>query len=217
MNTLNAREAQVLALAGLVQGAGLALAVARDGRADPAASAASLASVLRLSAESPDAVYGGLGGVRTGLRLLVSQLRGEQRDADLVRIAATIVSLERKYARDDRLQQELRRRLERIAAEDAAHASAAATDEVGGERLQALAQAYLATISTLTPRVRVPGNPLVLKEEANVVRIRAYLLAALRSAALWRQLGGRGWRVLLQRKSLIETAQRLLGRSLAAL
>lgn len=211
MNTLTRQEAQVLALAGVVQAAGLALAIARDGRADPAASAASLDSVLRLSAAAPDEVYGGLGGVRNGLRLLVAQLRGEQRDAELVRIAATVVSLERKYARSERLQQELRRRLERISASESADASDA------GDKLKALAEAYLATISTLTPRIRIPGNPLVLKEDANVVRIRAHLLAALRSAALWRQLGGRGWRVLLQRKGLIESAQRLLGRSLAAL
>lgn len=209
MTSLDAREAQVLALAGLVQGAGLALAIARDGRVEPAASAASLGSVLRLDAATPEDVYGGLGGVRTGLRLLVAQLHGEQRDADLVRIAATIASLERKYDRNVRLQRELRRRLELIPAIDAG--------DIGDERVQALAQAYLATISTLTPRVRVPGNPLVLKEEANVVRIRAYLLAALRSAALWRQLGGRGWRLMLQRRAVIETAQRLLGRSLAAL
>ena len=209
MSGLTAHESQVLALAGLVQGAGLALATARDGRAEPAASAASLGSVLRLSADAPEDVFGGLGGVRTGLRLLVAQLHGEQRDADLVRIAATVASLERKYDRNVRLQRELRRRLELIPAVDAG--------DIDDERVQALAQAYLATISTLTPRVRVPGNPLVLKEEANVVRIRAYLLAALRSAALWRQLGGRGWRLMLQRRAVIETAQRLLGRSLAAL
>lgn len=210
MNTIDRFEAQTLALAGMAQSVHLALAVAREGRAEPQAAAASLGSVLRLSAQSPEAVYGGLPGVRTGLRVLVSQLRGENRDAELVRIAATVMTLERKYARQAGLQAELRRRLERIARDhDADHATDA-------DAMQAIAEAYLATISTLTPRVRVPGNPLMLKEEANVMRIRAYLLAALRSAALWHQLGGRGWRTLLQRGRIIETAQRLLGRSLAS-
>ena len=210
MNTIDHFEAQTLALAGIAQSVHLALSVARDGQAEPQASAASLGSVLRLSAESPDAIYGGLSGVRTGLRVLVSQLRGENRDTELVRITATVMSLERKYARNAGLQTELRRRLERIAGD---HDVDAAAEPAA---LQAIAEAYLATISTLTPRVRVPGNPLMLKEEANVMRIRAYLLAALRSAALWHQLGGRGWRTLLQRGRIIETAQRLLGRSLAA-
>lgn len=210
MSTIDRFEAQTLALAGIAQSVYLALSVAREGQAESQAAAASLGSVLRLSADSPDAIYGGLSGVRTGLRVLVSQLRGEQRDAELVRITATVMSLERKYARSPGLQAELRQRLERIADThdiDAANEPAA---------LQAIAEAYLATISTLTPRVRVPGNPLMLKEDANVMRIRAYLLAALRSAALWHQLGGRGWRTLLQRARIIETAQRLLGRSLAA-
>ena len=57
----------------------------------------------------------------------------------------------------------------------------------------------------------------MLKDTDIVHRIRACLLAAIRSAALWRQLDGAGWQLLLQRKRLIETAQRLLGRSLAAL
>ncbi len=207
---LNHYEAQTLALAGLVQGVHLALSVARTGEVEPQAYEASLGSVLRLSAESPEAVYGGLSGVRNGLRLLIGQLRGEQRDAELIRIAATVLSLERKYMRSPALQNDLHQRLDE-AAQDHDPSNASEPDAV-----QSLADAYLATISTLTPRVRVPGNPLILKESANVVRIRACLLAALRSAALWRQLGGRGWRLLLQRGRLVETAQRLLGRSLGS-
>jgi high frequency lysogenization protein len=210
MSPLDRFEAQVVALAGLTQGVHLALSVARQGQAEPQALAASLASVLALSADSPDAIYGGLAGVRTGLRLLVDQLRGQPRDADLVRIGATVMSLERRYARSGDIQAQLRSRLEAIAAEYGPDRAAEAP------AVEALAQAYLATLSTLTPRIRVAGNPLLLKDEANIQRIRACLLAALRSAALWHQLGGRGWRLLLQRGRLVETAQRLLGRSLAA-
>lgn len=210
MSGLDRFEAQVVALAGLTQGVHLALSVARQGQADPQALAASLASVLQLSAQTPEAIYGGLAGVRTGLRLLVDQLRGQQRDADLVRIGATVMSLERRYARSGDLQATLRGLLQTIA--EAFGPERAAE----GPAVEALAQAYLATLSTLTPRIRVAGNPLLLKDEANIRRIRACLLAALRSAALWHQLGGRGWRLLLQRRRMVETAQRLLGRSLAA-
>lgn len=207
--SLSRAEAQVLALAGVTQAVSLALAVARDGHPEPQAAAASLGSVLQLAADSPEASYGGLPGVRTGLRLLISQLRGQQRDNELIRIAATIISLERKYQRNPDMQLQLRRRLETIASRG--HDDPTSDPDT----LSALAEAYLATISTLTPRVRIPGNPILLKDEANVQRIRAFLLAALRSAALWRQVGGAGWRLLLQRPRMVETAQRLLGRSLA--
>lgn len=209
---LDRRESQVLALAGVLQAAQLALSVARQGDADPQALASSLASVRAVDADSVAAVYGGLAGVRTGLRLLVGQLRSEQRDAELIRVCATILSLERKFSRNAAMAGELRRRLDALPDLDAA--APVPADEAGS--VDALAEAYLATISTLTPRVRVAGNPLLLKDAGNVRRIRACLLAALRSAVLWRQVGGRGWHLLLQRRRLVESAQRLLGRSLAS-
>src|SRR5690606_8901333 len=112
----------------------------------------------------------------------------------------------RRYSRNEAMQTELRRRLVALAAvhgADGAGSSEAVSD---------LAAAYLATISNLTPRVKIPGNPMILKEEANIAQIRACLLAALRSASLWRQLGGMGWHLVLRRGRLVETAQRLLGR-----
>src|SRR5690606_31146457 len=115
----------------------------------------------------PQAMYGGLGGVRSGLRLLVSQLRGDQRDADLLRVVGTVLQVERRYSRNEAMQTELRRRLVALAAvhgSDGAGSSEAVSD---------LAAAYLATISNLTPRVKIPGNPMILKEEINIAQIRA--------------------------------------------
>ncbi|MCK9489685.1 MAG: high frequency lysogenization protein HflD [Xanthomonadales bacterium] len=209
---LTRAEARVVALAGLVQAVSLALAIARDGECEPRSYAASLASTLRLHADSAEDVYGDLGQVRSGLRLLIDQLRGgQQRDANILRIAAAVLGLERKYARNAELQNELRQRLQALAIR---HSPDDAEDP---DVAAGLAQAYLATISRLTPRIRVPGNPLMLKEADTVARVRACLLAGIRSAALWRQLGGAGWQLVLQRKGQIDTAQRLLGRSLAAL
>ena len=44
-----------------------------------------------------------------------------------------------------------------------------------------------------------------------VAEIRAVLLAALRSAVLWRQLGGSPWDFLLRRGELARAANALLG------
>ncbi|WP_368666252.1 DUF489 family protein [Corallococcus sp. CA041A] len=43
-----------------------------------------------------------------------------------------------------------------------------------------------------------------------VAEIRALLLAAVRSAVLWRQLGGSYWDFLFSRKAMIEAVDRLL-------
>jgi high frequency lysogenization protein len=43
-----------------------------------------------------------------------------------------------------------------------------------------------------------------------VGEVRATLLAALRSAVLWRQVGGSYWDFLFSRRAMVETAQDLL-------
>lgn len=43
-----------------------------------------------------------------------------------------------------------------------------------------------------------------------VAEIRALLLAAVRSAVLWRQLGGSYWDFLFSRKAMIEAVDRQL-------
>ena len=59
----------------------------------------------------------------------------------------------------------------------------------------------------------VRGEPLHLQNPENVNRIRALLLAAIRSAMLWRQCGGRRLHILLGRKKLWRMADALLQRA----
>jgi len=69
---------------------------------------------------------------------------------------------------------------------------------------------YADTISHLKPRVMVQGNPHYLGQAGVVAEIRALLLAAVRSAVLWRQLGGSYWDFLFSRKAMIEAVDRQL-------
>ncbi len=55
--------------------------------------------------------------------------------------------------------------------------------------LASLGGLYADTISHLRPRIMVQGNPHYLGYTGVVSEIRALLLAAVRSAMLWRQLG----------------------------
>ena len=78
-------EERVLALAGVFQGAALAQQLATDGRCDEAAFEASIASVFRIDADSVASVYGGVAGVRRGLRTLVAQFDDQTRDVAVMR------------------------------------------------------------------------------------------------------------------------------------
>ena len=73
--------------------------------------------------------------------------------------------------------------------------------------LGALGALYADTVSHLRPRVMVQGNPHYLGQAAIVSEIRAVLLAALRSAVLWRQLGGSLWDFVLRRRAMVGAVQ----------
>jgi high frequency lysogenization protein len=53
----------------------------------------------------------------------------------------------------------------------------------------------------------VQGNPVYLAQPPVVAEIRAILLCALRSAVLWRQLGGSQWDLYLRRPQLLGAAR----------
>jgi len=73
-----------------------------------------------------------------------------------------------------------------------------------------LADLYVQTLSRLAPRILVEGNPTYLQQSAQVDQIRALLLAAVRAAVLWRQLGGTQMRLLFRRRQYAMMARGLL-------
>ncbi|NIR32667.1 MAG: high frequency lysogenization protein HflD [Gammaproteobacteria bacterium] len=197
---------RVIALAGLFQAAALVQQIARDGSADAEAFQVSMESVLRLDAETPEAVYGGRRGLRLGLTELCKQLdkAREGRDADLVRYALSLMFLERKFMRRRDLLDAVRQGVETANAQ-AEHFSPTHSNVVAK-----LADLYLNTISTLTPRIIVTGDPNYLNNPENANKIRSALLAGVRATVLWRQLGGNRLRLLFTRRRVLTTAREML-------
>jgi high frequency lysogenization protein len=56
----------------------------------------------------------------------------------------------------------------------------------------------------------IQGQPSLLTETANANRIRALLLAAIRSAVLWKQCGGRRWKYLFYRSRMMQECRQLM-------
>ena len=201
------RESRVIALAGVLQACQLVRGVATSGRADPAAVEASLGSVFRIDADSAADVFGGLSGVRLGLEILCAQFDGRDRDIALTRLVLGVLRLQRRLARNPRMLDELRSGIVAIQRQvdhlGAAHSTVQAR----------LAELYVATLSQLRPRVIVQGNPLHLGNAQTVELIRALLLAGVRAAVLWRQVGGSQLRLLVRRREYAMLARGLLSRS----
>jgi high frequency lysogenization protein len=200
---MSREDGEAIGLAGVLQAARLVVDLAYEGRCDEAAMQASLDSVLRIDASSPAAVYGGLDGLRLGLGLLGEVLEGSGREAMPMRIAATVLHLERKLARRPAMLAALRQGIEEVARDLGRGA-------LDAEGLAArLGQLYADTLSTLKPRVIVQGNGIHLARPEIVARIRAALLAAVRAAVLWRQMGGNHLRLFLGRRRLADRARAL--------
>ena len=205
---------RTLALAGLFQAARLAQDLARRGQTDNAAFAASLQSILRLDAPSTQEVFGGTGGVTLGLTLLSDQLRtpADAAAVEMLRYVVALLLLERRLsARPDMLQhmgeeiKQIESRMRFFAAEQNT-----AADSTHPRRVEKLAELYTQTISTLTPRIMVSGEHGHLNNPVTAAGVRAALLAGIRAAVLWRQLGGRRWQLLFTRRGIARQAGLIL-------
>jgi high frequency lysogenization protein len=197
-------EERVLALAGLFQAAALAQQLANEGRCDDIALDASIASVFRIDAPSVAGVFGNVSNLRLGLRTLIGQLDESSRDMAVTRMVVTVIRLERSLSNRkellDRLQQGI------VGAKRQVEHFGQNSPQVFGR----LAELYASTLSPLKPRVMVTGNPQCLQQPAVVDRVRSSLLAAVRSAVLWRQVGGQQWQLLINRKRCTMLARGLL-------
>jgi high frequency lysogenization protein len=142
--------------------------------------------------------------VRLGLRTLIAQLDETGRDMAVTRMTVTVMRLERSLAaRPDRLEK-LQQGI--IAAQRQVEHFGQDSSQVNSR----LAELYASTLSILNPRVMVSGNPQQLQLPSVVEKVRTNLLAAMRSAVLWRQLGGRQWQLLLYRRQCSMLARGLL-------
>lgn len=194
---------RALALAGVFQATALVRDIAHTGQMDWHDFETCLTSLFKLDAASSEDVYGGIVSLKTGLRLVSAQLRNPS-DMVITRYVITLLTLERKLAKRPELLQKIREGIESTAVKlqyfPLTHENIIAN----------LADLYSATISTLSPRVIVNGEHVHLTNPENANRIRALLLAGLRSAVLWRQNGGGRLTLLLRRQSLLRETQTML-------
>lgn len=202
---LKSLHGQTLALAGLYQAARLVQQTAHGRIRDAAATRASIGSIFMTSPASVDDVYDGTAGLVTGLALLREQLGNGNagRDPELTGYVITVMHLERKLSRQPALLEMIARGI------DALRNDGTYGPEPTPDIIAALAEIYTDTISTLTPRIMVQGEPAILNSPESRDMIRALLLAGMRAAVLWRQCGGGRIRLLFGRKALLQHAQTL--------
>ena len=194
---------RVIALAGVVQASDTVRNIAEHGQADHLVFTTCIESLLHINAASSADVYGGLHHLVSGLHILERQLHQPQ-DVELTQYVFNLLHLERKLRRRQDFLQLLRSGIQDILA-NLEHFPVTHSNTIAR-----FADLYVQTISTMTPRIMVRGNPAHLNNPENAKRIRALLLAGVRAAMLWRQSGGGRWTLLLRRNVLLRETRSLL-------
>lgn len=196
---------RTLALAGMFQATALVRSLATTGQVDNSDMEASLETLFVTDPENTLAVYGRVENLYTGLQTLIQQLNGKaQRDMDIARYVIGLLHLCNKLMKKDAMMSQLAEGVERARAQ-LAHFPLTHENVIAN-----LAGTYSDTISQLQPKIMVAGDSRYLSDSTNANKVRALLLAGMRSAVLWRQLKGNRWQILLQRNRFIDEAKYLL-------
>ncbi len=196
---------RVLALAGIAQALQQVRRIAETGHSEAGVVRTAVDSVFRIDADSPQAVYGNAAQLAPGLRLLHNYFRNQGQDEILPRLALAVLQLERTFVRNGDVVGAVSEGIAR-----AQRQALELGDSAHPDVLAALGALYADTISHLKPRVMVQGNPHYLGQAGVIAEIRALLLAAVRSAVLWRQTGGQYWDFLISRRAMVDAVDRHL-------
>ncbi|MFN3580680.1 MAG: high frequency lysogenization protein HflD [Pseudomonas sp.] len=204
---MNQAEEQVIALGAIFEAAIQVDKLARSGQTNESAVTCLLGSILERSPDDVMRIYGGSAQpIRQGIQALQAMLERDtaalQRDA--LRYSMNLLSLERQLAKRDDMLSVLGQRLEQVSSQ--VEHFGLLHDNVNAS----LGSIYQDTLSTLRLRIQVHGDMRYLQQPDTANRIRALLLAGIRSARLWRQLGGHRWQLLISRRKLLDATRSVL-------
>jgi len=203
---VNKSQEQVIALAGLFQAMEAIESIAQKGRCDEQVLETSLSSLFISDPKNALDVFGKAANLKQGLEQVRNLLNKTNPDKRLnsIRYALAIVHLESKLNKHKEMLSAIGQRLER--AENQVQHFGLLHENV----LESIASIYLDTISTFKLRVQISGEERLLTMGLNVAKIRSLLLSGIRSATLWRQVGGRRWHFIFKRAELTKQAEFLL-------
>ncbi len=197
---MNQLEERTIALAGILQSCAQVQALARTGEFNQAVVDSAIQSILILDAVNTPAVYGGLDGVRSGLEMIANGILDspQMEDVELIRYAMSLLLLHNQLYRDDRAFGEFGVAVEQLSRHS------------GDELISACSDLYQKFISDMRPQIIVQGEQGFLQRDDVPPKVRALLLAGLRSAVLWGQKGGNRFRLLWEKRKYRNVARQLL-------
>lgn len=204
MQNLATIRNRVIALAGIAQAAWLVKRLAWHGSIANNEIATSVHCIFQTHAPNVNAVYGDIKNLRKGLETFISLLSAKSgKDPEVTRYIISLLHLERLLIKSPTMLHSIQKGVERAKLQ-AQHFSNTHENVIAN-----LANLYLDTISTLKFRIHVSGESAYLSNNDTINKIRVLLLAGIRSAVLWNQVGGSRWQLILNKRALLQEARSL--------
>lgn len=195
-----------IALAGVFQAARLVKDWAHQGQIDEEAYLTCIQSLVDLNPADINAIYGSPAHLKIGLKSMIDffSQNADERDKEIASYFTSLIILQRKLQKHPNMMQKIHDRIPFLTTQikhfGIEHPTVTAN----------IADIYTSTLSQLKYRIHVLGNRTYLENEAGINKVRALLLAGIRAALLWQQVGGRLYQLFLFRKRYIIAAQELL-------
>lgn len=194
-----------LALAGIVQTTDAVDRLAKTGYLETHLFNIAVKSLLERSPANIEAVFGGVSGVNQGLDLVQRILKNHRDPAfnNVLRYTLSVLHLQKKLSKRSDMLSVIATRLDKAGKQ-------ADVFQVDHDNVIAnIADIYTDTISRFNHRIQVTGDYNYLQQQRVANQIRVLLLASIRAATLWRQVGGSRWQLLFYRSQLIDAAKKL--------
>ena len=201
-------ENQVIALAGVFQAVAQVEQLAKSGYSPSDSLQTCMESLFNQNPASVLDVYGNeLKNLKFGLEVMHELLTHKQSRSypDSLRYVLGLLHLQKKLQGRRDMLDVIGKRLQQTAHQ---------VEHFGPTHenvLASVAAIYSDTISTFSFRIQVTGDFTYLQQSRVANQVRSLLLAGIRSATLWRQVGGNRIQIIFRRRRLAECARELLG------
>ena len=195
---------QVAALAGIFQSASLVHTLATTGKVSETLFDNCINTLFILNPDKVTDIYSHRALISgTGLlkNMLLKKTGHEQ--PHILRYTLSLIQLEIKLRKNTEMQDFIRQRINQTNRQKIHFEKMNDDYALNNTVISNLASLYKETISTMKPKIQVIGQPQYLQTDAVADKIRSLLLTGIRSAILWRQVGGKRLHLIFSRSRLL--------------
>ena len=217
------QDEQAIAIAAMFQAASLVDQIATKGMISQSSFEVSINSLFALNPENTEQIFGGqrflTSNLGLGFNAVIDTLEKNRKNnsANITNYVLSMIMLQQKLAKNDQMLALMAKRLQEISDKNDRFYSFQNTDSTEETNythpniVAGLDGLYQDTISTFSFRIKVQGDPRHLQNKENAAKVRALLLAGIRAAILWRQVGGKRWQLLFFKSRIKHSVEKILG------